>query len=65
MHHHDHSDTASVVVGAVSSLGLGKLFGIISYDDLLSAFILGAAGSLGGWLIKTMIGYSKNLINKL
>lgn len=58
------SDTGSVAVGFVSSLGLGKIFGVISYNDLVSSFLLGAVGAVAGWMVKNCLSYLGKKIEK-
>ncbi len=44
-------------MGFISSLGLGKMLGFISFADISQAFILGLFGAIGGWLGKKAIVY--------
>jgi uncharacterized membrane protein len=54
-HTHDDGSLASAIVGCLSTLFFGKIFGLLSLADVTVALILGAAGAIGGYFAKKLI----------
>jgi len=56
---------ASAAAGCVSSIGLGQMLGFVTVGSIATAIVLGAAGALGGWLMKEAVQYlSKKIKSK-
>lgn len=59
-----HSDFSGAVMGFISSLGLGRLLGFVSFEDITQALILGLFGAVGGYIGKKLVVYLGKQINK-
>lgn len=55
--------TSYAATGAVASLG-GAILGLIEVSSLLNAFLVGAAGALGGIVVRWVLQQLKKAINK-
>jgi uncharacterized membrane protein len=52
---HGDGSIASGIVGCLSTIFFGKIFGLFSLADITAATVLGAAGAIGGYFAKKLL----------